>query len=81
MLTLTIEQEKQLRQAIINFINKYNNTDYVMTYPSSAIYGYQIKKQSHGERIYFKKRNLYTNKYYFEPNITTTQAKVYFNII
>lgn len=76
MLTLNKRQEKELRQALKNLINKRNMLSTVDKY-----YGYQIKSEgAQGERIYFKKLNLYTNKFYFEPNLTTTQAKDYFNI-
>ena len=77
MLTLNKSQEKQLRNALRNLIKERNE----LSQATDKYYGYKIVPEgARGERIYFKKLNLYTNKYYWEHNLTTTQAKDYFNI-
>ena len=64
MLTLDKKQEKQLRSLLKNFIKEF------------GYYGYQIKSEgAHGERVYLKKLNPYTNEFYFIPYLTTTQLK------
>lgn len=75
MLTLTKKQEKQLRIKLKQLIEERNMLSTVDKY-----YGYMLKKCQHGEMIFFKKLNKYTGKFYFEQNISTTQAKKYFNI-
>ena len=77
MLTLDESQEKQLRKELKKLIKERDGS----TQAVEKYYGYKIKSEgAQGERIYFRKLNLYSNEYYWEPNMTTTQAKQYFNI-
>ena len=75
MLTLTKKQEKQLREKLKQLIEERNMLSTIDKY-----YGYMLKKCQHSEMIFFKKLNPYTNKFYYEQNLSTTQAKEYFNI-
>lgn len=79
MLTLTKKQEKELRKHLLDLIERRKNLMAISVV--QIYYDYKIVSEgASGERIYFKRRNPFTGQYYWEANITTTQAKEYFNI-
>nr|DAQ08516.1 MAG TPA: hypothetical protein [Caudoviricetes sp.] len=79
MITLTRKQEKELRKNIENLIEDRNNLSSIGL--ENKYYDYKIISDgARGERVYFKKLNLFTGEYFWEANLTTTQMKEYFNI-
>lgn len=79
MLTLTKKQEKELRKKIEKLIEERNILSSIGL--ENKYYGYKIVSEgARGERVYFKKLNLFTGEYFWEANLSTTQMKEYFNI-